>query len=153
MSYSLNAFSPWEGYVVAFNGTRGRLEHKCEEGAYINADGTIPGALKREGTWIRVYPHWRPAYEVPVWEAEGGHGGADPLMLQHIFAPDRQPPDKYLRRADERSGAWSILTGAAANLSLAENRAMRIEELATDIGMPDYPPMPSPDEPLPGRPR
>ncbi len=31
MSYSLNTFMPWEGYVVSFNGTKGRLEHKCEE--------------------------------------------------------------------------------------------------------------------------
>ena len=31
MAYSLNAFNPWEGYVVSFNGTQGRIEHKCEE--------------------------------------------------------------------------------------------------------------------------
>ena len=27
LSYSLNAFNAWEGYTVAFNGTKGRLEH------------------------------------------------------------------------------------------------------------------------------
>ena len=27
LSYSLNAFNAWEGYHIAFNGTRGRLEH------------------------------------------------------------------------------------------------------------------------------
>ena len=29
--YSLNAFTGWEGYVIVFNGTKGRLEHKMEE--------------------------------------------------------------------------------------------------------------------------
>ncbi len=118
MCYSLNAFMPWEGYTIIFNGTKGRLEHKCEESAYINADGSIPGALKREGTWIRVYPHRSPAYEVPVWDAVGGHGGGDALLLQDIFAPDAAP-DPYGRRADQYGGAWSILTGIAANKSIA----------------------------------
>lgn len=48
MSYSLNASSPWEGYVVAFNGTAGRLEHWCQESVYTNADGAVPGALKQD---------------------------------------------------------------------------------------------------------
>lgn len=151
MSYSLNDGLPWEGYVVTFNGTRGRLEHKCEESAYINADGSIPGTLKKEGTWIRIYPHWKPAYEVEIWTGEGGHGGADPRMLDYIFAPDNQPEDKYLRAADQRSGAWSILVGVAANHSMAKGCPVRIDELVKNIDMPDYPPMPAGDEPLPLR--
>ena len=139
MSYSLNAFMPWEGYVVTFNGSRGRLEHKCEESVYVNADGSLPGALKKDGTWIRIYPHREPAYEAPIWSGEGGHGGADPVMLSYIFDPDKQPQDKYLRAADQRSGAWSILIGVAANRSMAEGRPVRIDELVQDIGMPDYP--------------
>ena len=31
LTYSLNAFNAWEGYSVAFNGTRGRLEHTIVE--------------------------------------------------------------------------------------------------------------------------
>jgi len=143
LSYSLNAFTPWEGYVVTFNGTRGRLEHKCEESVYTNADGSIPGALKEEGSWIRVYPHWHPAYEVELWTGEGGHGGADPRMLDYIFAPAEQPADVYLRAADQRSGAWSILTGIAANVSMKEDRAVTIDELVPGIAMPDYPAMPN----------
>ena len=38
LSYHLNAFAPWEGLRVAFNGTRGRLDYEvveasCERGA------------------------------------------------------------------------------------------------------------------------
>ncbi len=154
LSYSLNAFLPWEGYVVRFNGTRGRLEHKCEESVYTNADGSVPGALNKEGTWIKVYPHWKPAYEVDVWESEGGHGGADPRMLKYIFDPASQPDDRYLRAADQRSGAWSILAGVAANVSMAENRVVNVDELVPDLALPEYPAMPREDEVLemaPGR--
>ena len=110
MSYSLNSFSPWEGYQVSFNGTRGRLEHLCQETAYVSGDGTIPGALKREGTWIRVFPHWEPAYEVELWTAEGGHGGADPRLMDYVFDPKSQPKDQYKRAADQRSGAYCTRT-------------------------------------------
>ena len=149
MSYSLNAFSPWEGYIVSFNGTKGRLENKTEESVYINADGSVPGALKKEGTWIRVYPHWAPAYEVKVWDASGGHGGADPVLLTYVFDPKNQPKDKYLRAADQRAGAWSILTGIAANHSMKKGKAIRVRDLVKGLELPDYPPMPTGDEPLP----
>jgi len=149
LSYSLNAFMPWEGHLVSFNGTRGRIEHRCEETVYINGDGTVPGALKKEGTWTRVYPHWEAAYEVDLWDAEGGHGGADPVMLRYLFDPESEPEDRYLRASDQRAGAWSIMVGVAANRSMADGRAVRIEELLPDISEPDWPDMPSGDEPLP----
>lgn len=148
MSYSLSAFAPWEGYIISFNGTKGRLEHKMEEAAYINGDGTVPGALKSEGTWIRIYPHWDAAREVEVWQAGGGHGGADPIMLSYIFAPEEQQPDEYLRAADQRAGAWSISVGIAANYAMATGQAVQIADLVGDIARPDYPAMPAGSEPL-----
>jgi len=148
MSYSLNAFSPWEGYVVAFNGTRGRLEHKCQETVYINADGSVPGALKKEGTWTRVYPHWQPAYEETLWTGTGGHGGGDDPMRVDIFSPN-PPEDEYKRAADHRSGAWSILVGAAANLSMAGGSSVRVGDLVRDLDMPEVTRMPADSGPLP----
>ncbi len=133
MSYSLNAFMPWEGYTIVFNGLKGRIEHKCEESVYINADGSVPGALQQEGTWIRVYPHFAPAYEEPVWEAEGGHGGGDELLLQDLFQP-QESADTYQRRADHCGGAWSILTGIAANRSIERGAPVRARELAPLLG-------------------
>ena len=148
MSYSLNAFLPWEGYTIVFNGTRGRLEHKCEETVYINGDGSVPGELLAEGTTIRVFPHWQPARAEEVWQAKGGHGGGDSLLLEDIFKPD-PAGDTYKRAADQRAGAYSILTGVAANVSMDTGRLVRIDDLVHGIGLPDYPPMPSPDEPIP----
>jgi hypothetical protein len=148
MSYSLNTFMPWEGYEVAFNGSKGRIEHKCMETVYISGDGSVPGALRSDGTTIRVYPHFKPAYELPIWEATGGHGGGDSLMLADIFAPESSS-DQYNRRADQRSGAYSILTGIAANRSISTGQAVNIADLVSGVGPPDYPQMPSVADPLP----
>jgi predicted dehydrogenase len=148
LCYSVNAFNSWEGYVIAFNGTKGRLEHKAEESVYINADGSIPGALRSEGTYIRIYPLREPAYAIDVWKAEGGHGGGDDLLLDDLFAPEKKP-DKYLRAADQRSGAYSILIGAAANRCFKTGSPVNIADLVQNIGYPDYPEMPSRTAPLP----
>jgi predicted dehydrogenase len=145
LKYSLNAFCSWEGYTVQINGTRGRLEHKCEETVYINGDGTVPGALKEEGTHIRIYPTREPAYEVPVWTGEGGHGGDDDVMLRDLFAP---AADKYLRAADHRSGAASILCGIAANRSIAEGGWVKIGDILHGLERQDYPAVPSPSAPF-----
>lgn len=148
MSYSLNTFMPWEGYEVAFNGSKGRLEHKCMETVYISGDENVPGALRSDGTTIRIYPHFAPAYEVPIWEARGGHGGGDIIMLRDIFEPT-SADDKYFRAADQRSGAYSILTGIAANLSMASGQVINVADLVEGIGEPAYPAMPSAADSLP----
>ena len=152
MSYSLNAFNAWEGYHVVFNGTKGRLEHKVEEKVYINGDGSVPGALQKDGTYIRIYPLRGPAYGVAVSEGIGGHGGGDDLMLADRFLPE-PPADKYLRAADQRAGAYSILTGIAANHSFISGKSVEIADLVPNISLPDYPAMPTHDEPVPMPPR
>ena len=97
---------------------------------------------------IHVFPHWQPARSIEVWSGKGGHGGGDRLLLDDVLNPDAAH-DKYMRAADQRSGAWSILTGIAANRSMETGQPVRIADLVHDIGLPDYPPMPSPDEPIP----
>lgn len=142
MSYSLNAFMPWEGYEVAFNGSMGRLEHKCMESVYISGDGSVPGALQSDGTYIRVYPHFNPGYSIDIWESSGGHGGGDILMLRDIFDPVPDH-DKYLRAADHRAGTYSILTGIAANQSMLTGQAVKIADLVHDVDRPEYTLMPA----------
>jgi len=148
MSYSLNSFMPWEGYVVSFNGTKGRLEHKLQETVYISGDESVPGELRPEGTTIHVFPHFKPAYPVEIPQIKGGHGGGDVRMLQDILAPSPEP-DKYLRKADQRAGAYSILTGVAANVSMATGKPVKIDDLIKGIGRPDYTSMPTRQDPLP----
>jgi predicted dehydrogenase len=152
LSYSLNAFNAWEGYHIAFNGTKGRLEHGAQEKISVSGDGSVPGALKPEGTFIRIYPLRAPAYSVPVWTGEGGHGGGDKLMLDDLFLPEKKP-DKYLRTSDHRGGAVSILTGIAANHSIRSGETVDIASLVPGLGNPDYPAMPDSNGPVPMPPR
>lgn len=153
LSYSLNAFNGWEGYHIAFNGTKGRLEHGIQEKVTVFGDGTTPGAVKPGGTYIRIYPLRAPAYEVALWpEGEGGHGGGDKVMLDDLFLPQK-PADKYLRAADQRGGAYSILTGVAANHSIRTGKTVEIADLVRQIGLPQYPVMPNHTDPVPMPPK
>ena len=138
MTYSLNTFMPWEGYIISFNGTKGRIEHRCEESVYISGDGSVPGALISSGTTTNIYPHFEPAYSEEIWQAQGGHGGGDSPLLDDIFNPVKTE-DPYLRAADQRAGAYSILTGIAANHSMNERRVIRIDELVSGLERPTYP--------------
>ena len=95
---------PWEGYRVEFNGTKGRLEHMCQEKSYISGDGTVQGSLKPEGTSIRIYPHFKAPYEVEVNTGEGGHGGGDQLLMTDIFI-NGAGNDPLMRSADYVQGS------------------------------------------------
>jgi predicted dehydrogenase len=128
LAYSLNAFAPYEGYRIAFNGTRGRLEHQARETPYVSGDGTIPGLFVKEATSIHVFPHFGKPYEAPVPQAEGSHGGGDALLLEDLFAED-PPPDPLGRAADHVAGAWSVLVGIAANRSIETGETVRVREL------------------------
>ncbi|MBD3374593.1 twin-arginine translocation signal domain-containing protein [candidate division KSB1 bacterium] len=144
LSYSLNAFNAWEGYIINFNGTKGRLEHQIIEQVYVSGTDTVQGGIQPGGTTVRVIPLRGAPKEYEPWSGEGGHGGGDRVMLADIFLPEKQK-DKYLRAADQRSGAYSILTGVAANLCFQTNKEIKIADLVSGIGYPDYPAMPDHD--------
>ena len=148
LSYSLNAFNAWEGYTVAFNGTKGRLEHAIVEAVYVNGTDTVQGGIVDGGVTTRVIPLRGEARDLVPWSGEGDHGGGDRLMLEDIFLPT-PAPDKYLRAADERAGACSILVGIAGNRSLETGAAVRVSDLVSGVPRPDYAPMPARDGPLP----
>jgi predicted dehydrogenase len=147
VSYSLINCSPWEGSIVSINGTRGRLETVNRETSYVSGDGSVPG--EQLGSSITIIPRGQAPEKPKIWSGKGGHGGADPVMQDYIFAPDTLPEDKYLRAADYRAGVYSILCGVAANKSMLEKRPIRIGKLVTGLEMPDFPPMPTDADPLP----
>ncbi|GAB2021475.1 Gfo/Idh/MocA family oxidoreductase [Pseudolactococcus yaeyamensis] len=127
LSYSLNAYMPYEGFKVAFNGSKGRIEMTIIEKSYVNAGGKKEdeGALAFQE--ITVYPLFAPSYQVDITEMAGGHGGGDPILLQDIFGEKTE--DIWNRSADHIDGVMSILTGIAANQSIATGQSVTLKEL------------------------
>ena len=62
-----------------------------------------------------------------VTKATGGHGGGDQRLRKMIFVGG--VPDPLGHAAGSTDGAYSILVGAAANLSIKEGRIVSIEDL------------------------
>ncbi|MFC4321504.1 Gfo/Idh/MocA family oxidoreductase [Litchfieldia salsa] len=127
LNYSLNAYLPWEGYTVAFNGSKGRIEVRVVEQSYINSGGKKEDEGKLEQMSIIVMPMFDTPYEVEVEEGLGGHGGGDPILLQDLFGTPIE--DEFNRAASHVDGAMSILTGIAGNISLNTGQPVKVDEL------------------------
>jgi len=137
LSYCLIAYAPWEGLRVAITGTKGRIEMDIQEtvthllGDGVTSPSDSPASASKgpfKQAWMRVYPMFGEAYELDVPMGEGGHGGADPVMLEQIFSPN-PPPDPYERQASHIDGAASVLVGIAANEALKTGRMVSIDDL------------------------
>ena len=136
MSYHLTAYSPWEGWRIAFNGTKGRLEYDVEESPFLIGTGTDPHTASLGGkevdkvsepVRISLRPHWSKPQTIVVPEIEGGHGGGDDRLLEDIFIGDKADP--LGRAAGHIDGAMSILTGIAANKSFATGLPVDVDTL------------------------
>lgn len=127
MSYSLNAYSPFEGFRVSFTGTKGRMELLVNEGVYVNAGGASAAEGVTDCEKITVYPMFENPYEVEIEKGSGGHGGGDTVLLNDIFGDPE--PDKFHRAASYIDGAMSILTGISANKSIASGMPIDVLSL------------------------
>jgi len=137
LTYALHAYCPWEGYRIAVNGTQGRMEMELVEsvGRHFRP-GQEPADHDPQAIWekfghkrIRVYPMFGLPYDAEIPEVSGGgHGGADPIMLEQIFHPN-PPADAYDRTASHIDGAASILLGIAANRSIETGLPVQVDEL------------------------
>ncbi|HEX8568296.1 MAG TPA: Gfo/Idh/MocA family oxidoreductase [Pyrinomonadaceae bacterium] len=119
MNYSLNAHEPVEGYRLAFNGTRGRLEVRDYERQPWKVEE------KSEAFLIKNFTGKREKVDMP--QIEGGHAGGDDRLRDVIFKGAKVPD--YLRLPDSRAGAMSTLTGVAARTSVEQKRPVKIAEL------------------------
>lgn len=119
MSYSLNASMPIEGYRVAFNGTKGRLEVRDYE------KQPWPEQVQSELYLIKNFSGKRERVEIP--DIASGHGGGDDRLRDLIFKKVSVPD--HMKLPDSRAGAMSCLTGIAARTSLEQKRPVKITEL------------------------
>lgn len=118
LSYSLTAYNPLEGWKASFIGSDGRIEAQ----EYFSG----PHRSERPDE-IRVYDAKGGLETVQVPRAIGGHGGGDERLRRMIFARDTE--DSLGQQAGSWAGAMSLMIGAAANVSIVENKPVKIREL------------------------
>lgn len=133
LNYSLNAYCPWEGFRVAFNGDKGRIEFEEVHKAHVIAgQSDTQLAAEQAGSKapyrIRYLPLFGPEEIIEVPRAKGSHGGGDPLIQNQMFAPNPKP-DPFGRTAGHEQGAASILIGISANRSIASGLPIEISDL------------------------
>ncbi|MEA4889806.1 MAG: Gfo/Idh/MocA family oxidoreductase [Clostridiaceae bacterium] len=118
MSYSLNATTPYEGWHMVLNGSKGRIEAtNYETGVQSNAPESH----------IKVFDLNDNITDYNMTKSSGGHGGGDERLRRMLFL--EHVPDPLGHGAGSEDGAYSILIGAAANLSIREERIVDIEGL------------------------
>jgi len=118
LGFSLNAAMPFEGYRLAFNGTKGRLEVRDYE--------RQPWTVDKDSTAF-LTKNFGKHEEIAMPQIEGGHGGGDDRMRDLIFK-NASVPD-YLKLPSARAGAMSCLTGIGARTSIEQNRPIKISEM------------------------
>ena len=107
VAYSLMAYSPYEGYRIAFNGTKGRLDAWIQEShrtSDLNYDELV------------LYKNFGKREYIQIPFGMTGHGGGDGLLRDQIFIPGTEDPMKQC--AGIRDGALSYLIGIAARKSI-----------------------------------
>lgn len=125
-SYSLNAFSPREGYHVTLCGDKGRIEYDESFGHEAeNGHNPFPSRCV-------VHRMFETPCHVAIPTLKGSHLGADQLLGNSLFDPAVKR-DPLQREAGIAQGALAALTGMAANISVAEGRAVNPADLC-DLG-------------------
>lgn len=76
MSFSLNAFMSYEGYRIAFNGNKGRLDARAYHAQPWEVDGLAE---------IRITPLFRESRTMTVGKGGAGHWGSDEKLQNSIF--------------------------------------------------------------------
>lgn len=121
LSYSINFSAPYEGYHLAINGTKGRIETtEFHEPTRIH--------FKYPEQTIDYFPLFGSKETIELVKNSGGHGGGDPILLEDLFlGPD--PTRPYPILAGSEAGAYSIAVGEGVWRSVKERKPININEL------------------------
>lgn len=140
-NYSLTTYSPFEGWHIAFNGQKGRIEAWLDipwmKSEHIDQEGlhAVEMTQGSKGEQIAepliLFRNWENYETVNVVSEKAGHGGGDGRLQDKIFLnPDA--PDPYRHAAGLRDGVMSVMIGIAARKSIQSGRAVKISSL-TDV--------------------
>ncbi|WP_416151613.1 Gfo/Idh/MocA family protein [Salipaludibacillus sp. HK11] len=125
LSYSVNFSLPYEGYRLAINGTKGRIEttefHEPSRISFPIPEQTVD-----------FFPIFGGKESIHVVQSEGTHGGGDPLIQEDLFLGEN-PNRGFDIMAGAEAGAWSIAMGEAVWRSVKDNRPYTIKELVPQM--------------------
>lgn len=118
LTYTLNAFLPYEGQKISFSGENGRLDVRLysRQPWEVEAPFEFRLTMNREET-----KRWT------MRPSEGGHGGADERVKDMLFKPNQSDPTG--QRAGSRAGVLSSIIGIAARKSIETKKTVQISDL------------------------
>ncbi|MDD7970967.1 Gfo/Idh/MocA family protein [Roseinatronobacter alkalisoli] len=131
-NYTLSAYAPQEGLQVTFIGTEGELHHQHTE--LHGIFGGTRSAHEHEHMSTVLHRSGHAPRNIPIPETQGDHGGADPVMLGYLLAPDSMPDLPHMAAPDTRAGCLSVATGLALVQSISTGQTVAI----SDILQPDW---------------
>ena len=118
MTYTLNAFLPYEGQLISISGEKGRLDVRLNSRQPWEVEATYDFRLTKNRK------------ETKRWTlnpSEGGHGGADERVKDLLFKPNQTDPTG--QKAGSRAGVLSSMIGIAARKSIETNKVVQISDL------------------------
>ncbi|MDR4887178.1 Gfo/Idh/MocA family oxidoreductase [Fredinandcohnia sp. QZ13] len=121
LSYSINFSTPFEGYRLAINGTKGRIETQ-----EFHAPSRVPFEVPEQT--IDFYPLFGSKEIIHVVKTAGGHGGGDPILIHDLYQ-GIDPRRHYEILAGAEAGAYSIALGEAVWKSVQEHKPISINQL------------------------
>jgi predicted dehydrogenase len=142
VSYSLTTYSPYEGWRIAFNGTKGRID-AWEDIPWMDDQQFAQNELHaiemkqdhkekvERFDKIMVMNNFGKYEQIKVPKSAGGHGGGDSRLKNQIFK-DPNMADPFKHAAGSRDGAMAILIGTAARNSIDSGKSVSIKDL-TDL--------------------
>lgn len=119
VSYSLTAYSPYEGYRISFNGKKGKLD------AWIKERQPWEEPAVDEISVTTIFGK-RTIYTLS--NKEEGHGGGDVRLRKQVFTPGEDP---FRQSAGSRDGSMACLIGIAARNSIDSGSPVKIASLTS----------------------
>jgi predicted dehydrogenase len=119
LNYTANAYLPYEGQAISFNGDAGRLDYNFfGGGGFVNRELRLTRSFGKSELLTIEAPR-----------ITGGHAGAD-RSLQDLIFREENASDPLRLRADLRAGALASLVGIAAYQSSERaGQAVKIADL------------------------
>ncbi len=122
LTYSLVAYSAFEGWKLTVHGDKGRLEAAEYSSGLRRAEPTKS---------IDIYPDQGNKITYTMTNIREGHGGGDERLRKMLFEGVQEDPLKQM--ADTRAGAMSLVIGAGANIASASGQPVHVKDLFEDV--------------------